>query len=335
SAKSLDFSFSIDTDLAFAKQGECLSIQSGDVRALFGFAGTCYVDTSKPGDPKSTQFFYEGMNQQGLSASLLWLPTTTSTGGDRTRADKPVQLTELVAYVLGTFEDVAQVHAAMSIDNGFYVNFDADQASGSVKSFCENTGNKLPLHLVVTDAKGESLVVEFSNGKTRLYYQNPNCTGILTNAPCYNLKLDNLSSFAHLNAGEYPSDIATTFFPDSNKVRSGAMLKDQHSQQDQQDQILNMLRMIQVCELPVGAVIEPSPSLAEQIDSQYSHWTVVRDHTNQSLYINTDHQTKPYKLDINELLNGHKQSTTAEQWYKAFDFDCVIDYSNLDPVVAH
>jgi hypothetical protein len=65
-----------------------------------------------------------------------------------------------------------------------------------------------------------------------------------------------------------------------------------------------MLRMVQICELPVGAVIEPSTSLVEQIDSQYNRWTVVSDHTNQSIYINYDHKTKHYKLDINQLLNG-------------------------------
>lgn len=126
----------------------------------------------------------EGLNDQGLTFSLLSYP---SAGGaqqavDATRAI--LSVSDLGSWVLGQFATVAEVKAALAAQP---VMLQALPILGGVVS---------PFHYVVNDAGGASLVIEFDGGKMTLY-DNP--VRVMTNGPRFDWHLTNLDNYTFLS----------------------------------------------------------------------------------------------------------------------------------------
>lgn len=156
----------------------------------------------------------EGLNDQGLTFSLLSYPTA---GGQQ----KPVDVTrailsasDLGAWALGQFATVAELKAALRDQP---VMLQALALLGGVVS---------PFHYVVHDATGASFVIEFDRG-TMSTYDNP--VGVMTNGPRFDWHLVNLNNYTFLSnvdkssaefgtykAVQPDSGIATAGLPSSN-----------------------------------------------------------------------------------------------------------------------
>jgi Penicillin V acylase and related amidases len=156
----------------------------------------------------------EGLNDQGLTFSLLSYPTAAG-------RQKPVEATrailsasDLGAWALAQFASVAELKAALQ---GQPVMLQALALLGGVES---------PFHYVVHDATGASFVIEFDNGIMSTY-DNP--VGVMTNGPRFDWHLTNLNNYTFLSNvdrssavfGSYKavqpdSGIATAGLPSSN-----------------------------------------------------------------------------------------------------------------------
>jgi penicillin V acylase-like amidase (Ntn superfamily) len=126
----------------------------------------------------------EGINDQGLTFSLLSYPAA---GG----AQKSVDVTQAVlsasdlgAWALGQFASVAQVKAAIAEQPVLL------QPLGLLK------GAESPFHYVVHDATGASIVIEFDHGELSIY-DNP--VGVMTNGPKFDWHLTNLDNYTFLS----------------------------------------------------------------------------------------------------------------------------------------
>jgi len=156
----------------------------------------------------------EGLNEQGLTFSLLSYP---SAGGKQ----KPVDVTRAVlsasdlgAWALGQFATVAELKAAL-----------AEQPI-MLESLALVGGVVSPFHYVVHDRGGASLVIEFDKGQMSVY-DNP--VGVMTNGPRFDWHLVNLNNYTFLSnvdrssatfggykAVQPDSGIATAGLPASN-----------------------------------------------------------------------------------------------------------------------
>lgn len=156
----------------------------------------------------------EGMNDQGLTFSLLSYPTAggTQTAVEATRA--VLSASDLGSWALSQFATVAEVKAALSQQP---VMLEALALLGGVQS---------PFHYVVHDASGDAFVIEFNRGQMSVY-DNP--VGVMTNGPEFSWHLTNLDNYTFLNNvdkssanfGSYKavqpdSGIATAGLPASN-----------------------------------------------------------------------------------------------------------------------
>jgi choloylglycine hydrolase len=129
--------------------------------------------------------FAEGINDQGVSFSANWLTGTDSpaVGQDDARI---LAASDFGAWVLGNFKSVEEVKQAMT--NG--------QTEIWVPVSPLDPKAPLPLHYAINDKKGNSIVVEFTDGKAHVY-DNP--VGVLTNGPEFPWHLQNLQNYTFTN----------------------------------------------------------------------------------------------------------------------------------------
>lgn len=131
----------------------------------------------------------EGLNDQGLTFSLLSYPAASGRydGVETTRA--VLSASDLGSWALAQFATVAEVKAALEAQP---VVLEALTLLGGVIS---------PFHYVVHDAGGAALVVEFDKGRMSLY-DNP--VGVMTNGPTFPWHLTNLDNYTHLSNVDRP-----------------------------------------------------------------------------------------------------------------------------------
>lgn len=115
----------------------------------------------------------DGMNEKGLVANLLFLPESVyETANDERRV---MGLSIWTQYVLDNFATVEEAVKELKKDS---FRLDAPDLPNGVKS---------RLHLAISDASGNSAIIEYLDGHVSIYegkeYQ------VLTNSPAYNLQL--------------------------------------------------------------------------------------------------------------------------------------------------
>ena len=130
----------------------------------------------------------DGMNEKGLAAGLFYLPSFAQyqevTPGDQ---DKCLAPWDLPVWVLTNFAGVDEVRAALP---GVKV------WPGVIPELGKTP---VPLHFIVTDKTGKSLVIEYVGGRLNLY-DNP--LGVITNSPTFDWHLNNLRNYVNLSAND-------------------------------------------------------------------------------------------------------------------------------------
>jgi choloylglycine hydrolase len=127
----------------------------------------------------------DGVNEHGLAAGIFYMPGFAEyqplNPGDE---DQSLAPWELVTWVLTNFATVDEVRAALPAIKVGAVAFE---------------GWKMvpPLHYAVHDASGNSLVIEYTEGKLHLF-DNP--IGVITNAPTFDWHMTNLRNYINLSA---------------------------------------------------------------------------------------------------------------------------------------
>ena len=138
----------------------------------------------------------EGANDQGVSVSLNAFLGAEAPPVDSDSA-KILSVMDFAAWVLGNFQNVAQVKQALA----------NKEVSVWLPPLALFGGMKAPFHYAVFDKTGAGIVVEFSEGKLNVY-DNP--VGVMTNIPEFPWHLKNLNNYAQLsnvdrNSGSFGS----------------------------------------------------------------------------------------------------------------------------------
>src|SRR5262249_53260519 len=114
-----------------------------------------YVGINAAGLPYAT----DGMNEAGLTVGVLFFPGFA--GYQEVKADELTQTVsniDFANYILGAFTTVDEARAAIPKIR-VVRNAEIEKAFGTA----------LPLHYVVNDPSGASLVVEYQDGKLRMF----------------------------------------------------------------------------------------------------------------------------------------------------------------------
>jgi choloylglycine hydrolase len=227
----------------------------------------------------------DGLNENGLGFGALYLPGETQY--QNVPADKITRALSNAyfgSWVLGNFASVEEVRAAI----------DDVVVWGEV---VPQLGSFAPLHFVIHDATGKSLVVEYVNGKAQVYDHQ---VGVLTNSPTYDWHLQNLRNYVNLtsvNAG--PVKVGGVTYaatgqgsglrglpgdptPPSRFVMAAATLFLADKPADVTEALRLALHLINRVDIPKGLVRDYSQGGTPERD--YTQWTSFRDHRNKVYY---------------------------------------------------
>ncbi|MGW0160054.1 linear amide C-N hydrolase [Mycobacterium sp. NPDC003323] len=129
----------------------------------------------------------DGLNEAGLAGHVLWLAESTFGTPDADR----VQLSQAIwlQYFLDNFATVAQAVAWI------------EQTDVQVVQMQDPTGGKPPaIHLALDDASGDSAIIEYIDGKAKVYHDRSH--RVMTNSPTFDQQLELVKSFTGLGGSE-------------------------------------------------------------------------------------------------------------------------------------
>lgn len=257
----------------------------------------------------------EGVNEQGLTFSLLAYPAT----GGLHKAAKATQAilsaSDLGSWLLSQFCRVAQVKEALA------------KQTVSVVKLAMLGGVESPFHYVVHDSGGASIVIEFSRGEAKVY-DNP--VGVMTNGPEFPWHLTNLDNYTFLNnldqsratfgsyqAHQPDAGIATASLPSSNTsvgrfVRAVyyAQFAEQASDPDAAVQTLAHIMnnfdrprgiTVAIPDKEAGLNLEAMSAGEQESSTEYTSWTSMSDLQRKQFYIRAYNSLGYVQFDLQVL----------------------------------
>lgn len=202
----------------------------------------------------------DGMNEKGLAANLLFLAGTEYPPSDGDK--RPVMpISAWTQYVLDSFATVAEVVKAHR------------EEKFRVEMVVAPNGSNGVVHLSVSDASGDSAILEFIGGKLAIHHGRE--FQVMTNEPKYD---DQLA----LNA--YWKRIGGIFsLPGTNKaedrfVRASYYINAVQQTSQQRDSVAAVFSVMRNVSVPRGITTPDRPNIAQTI------WLTVADHRNKVYY---------------------------------------------------
>lgn len=179
-ARTLDFSQEMHLTPVIVESGHHFTSQADPAGfdSKYSFVGAGKNDT-----------FADGMNEHGLGIASLYF--NENAVYNTTKKDGAVNLaaTELIPWVLGNVASVAEFKQVIDQLNVCQIKNDFVQGV-------------MPLHWILYDRHGDSLVVEMTKSGVHLY-DNP--VGVMTNSPTFPWQLTNLSHYSNLQPNDFPA----------------------------------------------------------------------------------------------------------------------------------
>jgi len=217
----------------------------------------------------------DGLNEKGLSANLLYLHGSKY----EKRDNRPgVPNTLWAQYLLDNFETVAEAVAAMKAVQ--IVSISAG-------------GREWPVHLSIADAKGDSAIFEFINGKL-VVNQGPQ-TVVMTNEPSLAVQRKNLLKYRLFGGKKsMPGDID----PLSRFVRASSYLKTLPKPDSSLDAIAGTYSIARNVAVPFGA---HDTSGGDSADTWPTLWSSVADMTHHIYYFQSTRSPNVFWVDLSTV----------------------------------
>jgi len=241
----------------------------------------------------------DGINEKGLYLSILYFPgcaeyaDVTSKSVNASSAMAPHEIGNWVLGTCATIEDVRARIGTIVLGN----------------TVVPALGGPAPIHLIVRDSTGKSLVVEPLEGKLKVY-DNP--VGVMTNSPPFDWHLTNLRNYnglrpenvknillggglelPQMGQGNGLFGLPGDSSPPSRFVRAVAYAQTALKTATGQDAVLQVFHIMNTFDIPVGSVREiieddheNSPrSVHNEVEDEvefhcdYTSWTSAADGT--------------------------------------------------------
>jgi penicillin V acylase-like amidase (Ntn superfamily) len=220
----------------------------------------------------------DGMNEAGLSARMLYLAETNY--GDRDAARPGLSVSLWAQYYLDNFATVAE---AVEATKSFQLS--------PFKLIHQGKPANAPLHLSLSDASGDSAIIEILDGKPVIHH-GPQYTA-LTNSPTYDEQLVLLKQYAGLG-GKKP--IPGTSEAEDRFARGAyylTQLPDKPA--SYQEAVAGVLSVIRNMSTPIGFVDPVKPNVSP------TQWRTISDLTNKRYYFEFTNMPNVVWIDMDKL----------------------------------
>lgn len=257
----------------------------------------------------------EGLNQAGLSCSMLAYPTAGGVEEAKKVTRKLIDASDLGTWMLSSFASIDEVKKALAEQEVFLTRIAL-------------IGNlPYPFHIAVHDRSGKGIVIEWHQGEMNVF-DNP--VGVMTNGPDFQWHLTNLGNWTHLTNVDIPggkfgdlevrqpdSGIATATLPSSNTsvgrfIKALFYSKFTEKTDDPDKALLATARAINNFDRPRGITIDPKDggegmsfqgeSLNEGAPpTEYTSWTNLSDLGRGRFLVRTYGSFNYTAFDLQEL----------------------------------
>ncbi|WNZ60152.1 linear amide C-N hydrolase [Myxococcus sp. MxC21-1] len=308
--RSMEFGIDLGSKFRFHAKGH--TVQSpGSLTHLHGLKWTTKFDyVGLTVTLYGVTVIGDAMNSEGLSAGALWMPSSTypQAAKDPSRGLAPELFVE---WAVGNFATVDAVKEALA--NGDAELWHSDWMS-----------SKIPLHFALHDAKGNSMVVEFTDRQMFLYasagHDNSplnmhNPVAVLTNHPTFPEHLENLRNYAGLSSrGATPVKLGTGTFaphgcgsglfgipgdstPPSRFVRAVYLREFSEKPKNAAEARSLALHLLNTVDIPYGTSRDLNEVTGKD-SLDYTQWVVVKDLTNRTFGVRTYDSLGLQTLDL-------------------------------------
>lgn len=258
----------------------------------------------------------DGMNERGLSVGAFYFPTCAGYAA-LTDANKAIALSpaELPNWILTQFSTLDEVRSAIEAGSVAVVPTPVN-GWGPVTP---------PLHYIVYDKAGKSIVIEPVGGRL-LIYDNP--IGVITNSPGFDWQITNLRNYINLSAGNVPPmnmeghellpfgqgtgmhGLPGDFTPPSRFVRAAFISVNALPAPDAAHGVYLLFHLMNNFDIPLG--IARSTDSTGKLYCDYTQFTAVRDPVNLCYYFRTFKDQTIRKIDMKQLDFDSKKALTAD-----------------------
>lgn len=182
--RTMELPMELPYEATYFPKGTAFSSKANDQPALSFQGKFGFMSLTVPDPITKDLKVVEGLNDQGLSFSVLAYASTEGTKDMMKKTTDVLAAIDLGAWALSQFENVKEVKAAL------------EEQPVLVTALLPLGILKTPFHYTLHDAKGDSLVIEFSNGQQNVI-DNP--IGVMTNGPEFAWHMTNLNNYTFLN----------------------------------------------------------------------------------------------------------------------------------------
>lgn len=247
---------------------------------------------------------FDGLNEKGLAVGLFYFPTTAGympySAGD---AGKTIAPWEMGSWILDSFATVEEVKANASKIVVAEVVF-------------KGWGFVPPVHFVVHDASGKSIVIEYVGGKLNVH-ENP--LGVMTNSPTFDWHMTNLRNYVNFSLTNVPPvqlgpvklvpfgqgsgmlGLPGDFTPPSRFVRAVAFSQSLLPSKAGTEAVLQAFHVLNNFDLPKGALREDEKDGHGNILADYTVWTSANDLKTKRFYFRTYQNSQIRMVDLTKM----------------------------------
>ena len=249
--------------------------------------------------------YTDGMNETGLTVGVLYFPGFSQFQDIiKSKESSSINSVDLAPYILGQFQSVQEIKDALP-------KIRVVRNEEVAKSF----GAPAPLHLVVVDKTGASIVIEYVKGQLAIH---DNKIGVMTNSPSYDWQILNLRNYPQLKpygghgdkeingislkpfgAGSGMIGLPGDVTPVSRFVRAVAFTSSAQPIKTTQKGINEVARILNNFDIPKGLVREGKSK--DEFHINFTQWTTMGDVKNKRYYWWTEFNRRLRVVDLSKV----------------------------------
>ncbi len=290
-----------------------VNLQSSVILVPRGYERTGSTPDDKPGltwtakyasvgtNPMGLPYVVDGLNEKGLSMGLFYFDQSAGYQPySPDDASKTMAPWEMGSYILDNFATVDEVKQALG---------DVLVAPVVFKTF----NIVLPVHFVVTDPSGETIVIEYVDGKLNIH---DNEIGIITNNPPFDWHMINLQNYVNMSLENVPPQklggvtieglgqgtgllgMPGDFTSPSRFVRAAIFAHGVSPSADSADAIFQAFHILNNFDIPHGVARDGQKDEDGNIEADYTQWTSANDLTHKRFYFRTYENSSIRVVDL-------------------------------------
>lgn len=298
--RTLEFGFFIPTEIVAIPRGQAFASKTTIGPGLAWAGKYASVGAALHG----TDYLIDGMNEKGLAVGLFYFPTFASYAETtRDNQARSVAIVDFGTWLLTNFATLDEVRAAVG-PGGVVI------APTLAPGF---PPEPQPVHFVVYDKTGASIVIEPLDRKLKVY-DNP--LGVITNSPTFDWHMVNLRNYIALNPRNVPPvtingttirqmgqgsgmlGLPGDFTPPSRFVRATVFSATAIPSKTAGEAVLQLFHILNNFDIPVGVAREEHDGV---IHTDYTILTTARDPQALKYYWKTYDDQTIRSVDLNAL----------------------------------